>query len=153
MWLLGWSLLSCGNVYACAQGNILLLDFMLSRVEVFTSFSFHPGRVLSATSGAHGGVGCSVVSFLGPPPSGTLSTPQGNYNSVYLVLSRCVDCYVTVSLVPRLRGSRETAWYLLFAHVRLFPENQVIPHGQHLNLVIFMFPYCPFTTLYSRKHQ
>lgn len=79
MWLLGWSLLSCGNVCTCAQGKALLLDFMLSRVQVFTSFSSHPGGVLRATSGAHGGgVGCSVGSFLAPASSGTLSTPQGN---------------------------------------------------------------------------
>ena len=85
-----------------AQGNNLLLVFMLSRV--LTSFSSHPGGVLTTTSGAHRGVGYSVASFPGPPSSGALPTPQGNSLSVPSTVMicgcvMCVDCYVTVYAV------------------------------------------------------
>ena len=56
----------CYHVSTGAQGNNLLLVFMLSRVEVLTSFSSHPGGALTTTSGAHRGVGYSVASFPGP---------------------------------------------------------------------------------------
>ena len=108
IWPLGWYILSCANVstyvYTGAQGNNLLLVFMLSRVEVSSSFSSHPGGVLTTTSGAHRGVGYSVASFPGPPSSGALPTPQGNSLSVPSTVMicgcvMCVDCYVTVYAV------------------------------------------------------
>ena len=76
------------------QGNNLLLVFMLSRVEVSSSFSSHPGVVLTTTSGAHRGVGYSVASFPGPPSSGSLPTPQGNSLSVpsTVMICGCVVC-------------------------------------------------------------
>ena len=73
----------CYHVSKGAQGNTLLLVFMLSRVEVSTSFSSPPGGgVFTTTSGAHRGVGYSVASFPGPSSSGALPTPQGNQLSV-----------------------------------------------------------------------
>ena len=101
IWPLCWYILSCGNVYA--QGNNLLV-FVLSRVEVSSSFSSHPGGVLTTTSGAHRGVGYTVASFPGPPSSGALPTPQGNSLSVPSTVMicgcvMCVDCHVTVYAV------------------------------------------------------
>ena len=97
------------NVYTCAQVNNLLLIFMLSRVEVFTSFPpppppSPPGGVLTTTSGARRGVGYSVASFPGPSSSGALPSPQGNSLSVPSTVMicgcvMCVDCYVTVYAV------------------------------------------------------
>ena len=85
---------------------------MLNRVEVSSSFSSHPGGLLTTTSGAHRGVGYSVASFPGPPSSGALPTPQGNSLSVPSTVMicgcvMCVDCYVTVYAVR----------WLTFVHV------------------------------------
>ena len=84
------------NVYTYAQENNLLLVFMLSRVEVFSSFSSHPGGVLTTPSGAHRGVGYSVASFPGPSSSGALHTPQGTCNSLgvpgTVMICGCVMC-------------------------------------------------------------
>ena len=69
-----------------------------------TSFSSHPGGVLTTTSGTHRGVGYSVASFPGPSSSGALPTPQGNSLSVPGTVMMCgcvmcVDCYVTAYAV------------------------------------------------------
>ena len=46
----------------------------------------------------------------------------------------CFAAWMThaLSLVPRLRGRRETTWYWLLAHVQSFPKNL----GIHLNYIL-----------------
>ena len=57
-------------------------------------------------------------------------TPWESTTPVYLAIYGCCrqqflchHSYTCISLVPRLRGRRETAWYRLLAHAWSFPEK------------------------------